>query len=141
MPSADGPDVLGHELGPAAGGIPVADDPVDVPPAAGRPQAAAVDDLELAADRPAGVVTGEVLAAGLRTPVAAVDVVAVGLGLGATTDAHGRYSLRLPPGEHELVVAAPAFKPAREIFSLLVLELWHRQFADHSSDPRSWVKS
>ena len=55
-------------------------------------------------------IAGEVLSAGARTPLAGVEVLVVGLGLGATTDAHGHYSVTVPPGDHQLLVAAPEYR-------------------------------
>jgi len=65
-----------------------------------------------------GDVTGEVLAGGQRVPVPGVDVVAQGLGIGATTDAKGRFAMKLPPGDHVLVVAAPGFLPLQQALEL-----------------------
>src|SRR5207237_2498685 len=69
---------------------------------------AAEPEIEIAAT---STLSGEVLAGGQRLAVAGVDVVAQGLGTSATTDAKGRFSMKLPPGEHVLVVAAPNFFP------------------------------
>lgn len=63
-------------------------------------------------------VTGEILAGGTRTAVVGADVVAVGLGLTATTDAKGRFTLPLPPGEHVLVIAPAGFLPTKERVSV-----------------------
>ena len=58
-----------------------------------------------------GVISGEVLIAGEREAVQGADLIAQGLGLATTTDAKGRYSLRLPAGEHAILATAPGFKP------------------------------
>jgi len=62
----------------------------------------------------AGAVRGEVLAGGTRLALAGADVVVQGLGLAATTDAKGRFSIDLPAGSHVLVVAARGFAPLQE---------------------------
>jgi TonB family protein len=56
-------------------------------------------------------VTGEVLRQGVASGVAGAEVIAQGLGIGATCDARGRFTLRLPPGQHVLTAAALTFEP------------------------------
>ena len=58
---------------------------------------------------PSAAVRGEVLAGGTRVSLAGVDVIAQGLGVVATTDARGRYSMSLPRGSHVLVFVSPEF--------------------------------
>jgi hypothetical protein len=60
------------------------------------------------------LVEGEVLESGVRLPLIGVELIAQGCAVGATTDAHGRFQLRLPPGEHLLVAAIPLFRPVVE---------------------------
>jgi hypothetical protein len=58
-----------------------------------------------------GEVSGEVLVAGERRSLAGAEVIAQGVGIFAVTDARGRFTLRLPPGSHAVVVSAPGFFP------------------------------
>ena len=50
---------------------------------------------------------GLLLIAGEREPVAGAELVAQGVGIGTVTDAHGRFSLRLPAGSQVIVASAP----------------------------------
>jgi hypothetical protein len=56
-------------------------------------------------------VAGEVLAGGVRLSIPGADVIAQGVGVAATSDAHGRFALKLPPGHHVLVASAPEYAP------------------------------
>jgi Carboxypeptidase regulatory-like domain/TonB-dependent Receptor Plug Domain len=60
-----------------------------------------------------GELSGEVLVAGERRSLAGADVIAQGVGIYAVTDARGRFTLRVPPGSHVIVVGAPGFFPAQ----------------------------
>lgn len=77
-------------------GVP-SDEPASAPDAAPRASGARA------------IIEGHVHEAGVRTSVASATVVVLGLGTQALTDAAGRFSLSLPPGDHVLVTSAVAF--------------------------------
>ena len=54
----------------------------------------------------AGVIEGQVLAQGTRANVVGADVIVQGLGLVATTDLHGRFSVKVPAGVQTLVIVS-----------------------------------
>jgi outer membrane receptor protein involved in Fe transport len=73
--------------------------------------AAAPIGLRAQAPEETGVITGTVMEAGLDRPLAEVTVTIRGLTLGTTTDAAGRYTLRLvPPGDHILVFSRRGYQ-------------------------------
>ncbi|HEV8322050.1 MAG TPA: TonB-dependent receptor [Myxococcota bacterium] len=57
---------------------------------------------------------GEVLVRGLRDPITDAEVSVPSLGVAAVTGAGGKFALRLPPGRHTVVVAAPGFVRVEE---------------------------
>lgn len=62
---------------------------------------------------PAATVHGQVFASGVTRPLVGADILVQGLGLATTTDAKGRFAIRLPLGEHVLVAQAPLFARAQ----------------------------
>ncbi len=56
-----------------------------------------------------GTVQGEVNASGTNQPLAGADLLVEGLGISVTTDAKGRYRVKLPLGSHLLVAYSPLF--------------------------------
>lgn len=62
--------------------------------------------------RPA-VLEGQVRARGYRRPIAGAVLESPGLGGPVQTDAEGRFRAELAPGEWEVLVQAPGFKPMR----------------------------
>jgi TonB-dependent receptor len=73
--------------------------------------AAGLTGLRAQAPEQTGVITGTVMEAGLDRPLAEVTVTIRGLTLGTTTDAAGRYTLRLvPPGDHILVFSRRGYQ-------------------------------